>query len=114
MKSNRLLFLLPLLTLCAMAGFFGWALVFIYYSKSELLTSNMMIVSIGWYYRRSSWARALRLLTLCYVGNALGGLFIAVTLLLPRGIIGTLQHWHERRVEKKIVAVPESAPSAAE
>ena len=26
---------------------FGWALVFIYYSKSELLTSNMMIVSIG-------------------------------------------------------------------
>jgi urea transport system permease protein len=43
----------------------------------------------------------------------LGGLFIAVTLLLPRGIIGTLQYWHERRVEKKIVAVPESAPSAA-
>jgi urea transport system permease protein len=44
----------------------------------------------------------------------LGGLFIAVTLLLPRGIIGTLQYWHERRTEKKIVAVPESAPSAAE
>ena len=44
----------------------------------------------------------------------LGGLFIAVTLLLPRGIIGTLQHWHERRVEKKLVAVPELAPSAAE
>ena len=44
----------------------------------------------------------------------LGGLFIAVTLLLPRGIIGTLQYWHEWRTEKKIVAVPESAPSAAE
>jgi len=44
----------------------------------------------------------------------LGGLFIAVTLLLPRGIIGTVQYWHERRVDKKIVAVPESAPSAAE
>ena len=44
----------------------------------------------------------------------LGGLFIAVTLLLPRGIIGTLQHWYERRVEKRIVAMPESAPSAAE
>ena len=29
---------------------FGWALVFIYYSKSELLTSNMMIVSIGAYH----------------------------------------------------------------
>lgn len=59
---------------------FGWALVFIYYSKSELLTSNMMIVSIGWYYRRSSWAQALRLLALCYLGNALGGLFVAVLL----------------------------------
>ncbi len=23
----------------------------------------------------------------------LGGLFIAVTLLLPRGIVGTLRHW---------------------
>ena len=44
----------------------------------------------------------------------LGGLFIAVTLLLPRGIIGTLQYWLERRVEKKIVAVPGTAPSAAE
>jgi len=44
----------------------------------------------------------------------LGGLFIAVTLLLPRGIIGTLQHWHERHIEKKIMAVPVSAPTAAE
>ncbi|BDZ60744.1 hypothetical protein GCM10025873_05350 [Demequina sediminis] len=33
---------------------FGFALVFIYYSKSELLTSNMMIVSIGAYYRRTT------------------------------------------------------------
>ncbi len=57
---------------------FGWALVFIYYTKSELLTSNMMIVSIGAYYRRTSWSRALRLLGLCYLGNLLGGLFVAV------------------------------------
>ncbi len=57
---------------------FGWALVFIYYSKSELLTSNMMIVSIGAYYRRTGWARAMRLLGLCFVGNFLGGLLIAL------------------------------------
>jgi formate/nitrite transporter FocA (FNT family) len=57
---------------------FGWALVFIYYSKSELLTSNMMIVSIGAYYRRTGWAKAIRLLGLCFVGNALGGLLVAV------------------------------------
>lgn len=59
---------------------FGWALVFIYYSKSELLTSNMMIVTIGAYYRRTSWVKAMRLLTLCYVGNLLGGLFMALVL----------------------------------
>jgi formate/nitrite transporter FocA (FNT family) len=59
---------------------FGWALVFIYYSRSELLTSNMMIVSIGAYHRRTSWARALRLLGLCYLGNLLGGLFVALLL----------------------------------
>ncbi|MBO3087596.1 formate/nitrite transporter family protein [Cellulomonas sp. zg-ZUI40] len=57
---------------------FGWALVFIYYSRSELLTSNMMIVSIGAYHRRTSWGRAARLLGLCYLGNVVGGLLVAV------------------------------------
>ena len=63
-----------------MAGavLFGWALVFIYYSRSELLTSNMMIVTIGAYHRRTSWARALRLLGMCYLGNAIGGFLVAV------------------------------------
>ena len=44
------------------ALFFGWALVFIYYSKSELLTSNMMIVSIGLYHRRTNVVKGLRIL----------------------------------------------------
>lgn len=56
---------------------FGWALVLIYYSKSELLTSNMMVVTIGAYYRRRSWNKVVRLLGLCYLGNVLGGLFFA-------------------------------------
>ncbi|MGB7962155.1 MAG: formate/nitrite transporter family protein [Propionicimonas sp.] len=57
---------------------FGWALVFIYFSKSELLTSNMMIVSIGAYHKRVGWGQAMRLLGLCFLGNALGGLLMAV------------------------------------
>ncbi len=57
---------------------FGWALVFIYYTKSELLTSNMMVASIGVYYRRVKRRRALRMLGLCYLGNLLGGLLIAL------------------------------------
>jgi formate/nitrite transporter FocA (FNT family) len=59
---------------------FGWALVFIHYSKSELLTSNMMIVSIGAYHRRIGWSKAMRLLSLCYLGNFLGGLLMALLL----------------------------------
>lgn len=57
---------------------FGVALVFIYYSRSELLTSNMMIVSIGAYYRRTTPWRALRILLLCYGGNIVGGLAVAL------------------------------------
>ncbi|MFZ1950060.1 MAG: urea ABC transporter permease subunit UrtC [Pseudolabrys sp.] len=44
----------------------------------------------------------------------LGGLFVAVTLLLPRGIIGTYEQWRERRFEKKYAAVSATAPHAAE
>jgi len=61
---------------------FGFALVFIYYSKSELLTSNMMIVSIGAYYRRTTIRRSLRILGLCFGGNAIGGLAVALTVML--------------------------------
>lgn len=75
------------------ALFFGWALVFIYYSKSELLTSNMMIVSIGLYHRRTTVVKALRILGLCFLGNAVGGLFVAVLLRfssLAGGSVGDL------------------------
>ena len=57
---------------------FGPALVFIYYTKSELLTSNMMVVVIGYYYKRISAWRALRVLVMCLAGNFVGGLFFAV------------------------------------
>jgi formate/nitrite transporter FocA (FNT family) len=70
---------------------FGFALVFIYYSKSELLTSNMMIVSIGAYYRRIRPLRAARVLALCFGGNIIGGLFVALLVLgstLGDGAVG--------------------------
>ena len=70
----------PLAGLGKIAGslVFGWALIFIYYTKSELLTSNMMVVTIGRYYRQITWARAFTIMGLCYLGNALGGLLLAV------------------------------------
>jgi urea transport system permease protein len=42
---------------------------------------------------------------------ALGGLFIAVTLLLPRGIVGTIQHYTAERRERARAADP-MAPAA--
>src|SRR6202142_1331965 len=44
----------------------------------------------------------------------LGALFIAVTLLLPRGIIGTYNYWRANRAEQKDAAGPAAAPHAAE
>jgi urea transport system permease protein len=46
----------------------------------------------------------------------LGGLFVAVTLLLPRGIVGTIHHhWREWRKGRRLVArMPHAASRPAE
>jgi urea transport system permease protein len=46
----------------------------------------------------------------------LGGVFVAVTLLLPRGIVGTLRHWRERRRDQVAErgATPIAVPPPAE
>ena len=69
---------------------FGWALVLIYYTNSELLTSNMMIVSIGAYHKRITWVRSLKILGLCLVGNLLGGLVIALLLRISSVVDGDI------------------------
>ncbi|HOC13726.1 MAG TPA: formate/nitrite transporter family protein [Propionicimonas sp.] len=78
------------------AVIFGWALVFIYFTKSELLTSNMMVASIGIYYRRVKWGRALRMLGLCYVGNFVGGLVLAalarLSTLASGAVLSEMEH----------------------
>ncbi|MEE4023708.1 formate/nitrite transporter family protein [Gordonia sp. PKS22-38] len=78
------------------AATFGWALVFIYYTKSELLTSNMMIVSIGIYYRRITAMKFVRILGFCYLGNIIGGLLIAVllwgTTLIHGSVLEAMNH----------------------
>jgi urea transport system permease protein len=43
----------------------------------------------------------------------LGGLFVAVTLLLPRGIVGTWRHWRSERQQRFNVAGEASAATAA-
>lgn len=81
---------------------FGWALVFIYYSRSELLTSNMMIVSIGAYHKRTTWPKAMRLLILCFLGNFLGGLLVAVLVWASTLASGTVLEQMVAAVDHKL------------
>jgi urea transport system permease protein len=41
---------------------------------------------------------------------ALGGLFVAVTLFLPKGVLGLWDQWQARRAEKQARAAPPAAP----
>jgi formate/nitrite transporter FocA (FNT family) len=91
------------------AAVFGWALVFIYYSRSELLTSNMMLVSIGAYHRRTGWLRAARMLVLCYLGNLVGGLFIALLLRFSTIADGAPMAEMVASVEHKLAYVTDGA-----
>lgn len=88
---------------------FGWALVLIYYTKSELLTSNMMIVTVGAYYHRARWWRVLRLLFFCYLGNLLGGLLVAILFRFSSLISGPVLAQMEHAVEIKLGYVSEGA-----
>ena len=56
---------------------FSVALVFIYFTNSELLTSNFMYFTVGIYYRKIKYSQAIRVLGLCLLGNILGIIFIA-------------------------------------
>lgn len=78
---------------------FGWALVFIYFTKSELLTSNMMVTSIAFYHRRLRPMHGLLLLALCYLGNAIGGLLL--------GIMARYSTLTAGHVEEKMLAAVE-------
>lgn len=81
---------------------FSWALVFIYYSKSELLTSNMMVVSVGIYHKRIGWVRALRLLGLCLFGNFLGGVLVGGLLRFSTVLDGGVGEMAAHAVDHKL------------
>lgn len=91
------------------AMMFGFALAFIYYTKSELLTSNMMITSIGAYYHRIGWAKAARLMFFCYVGNVVGGFFVALLLAASSIADGPVLAEMEHSVEIKLGYITDGA-----
>jgi formate/nitrite transporter len=72
---------------------FSMALVFIYFTNSELLTSNFMYFTVGRYYDKVSWGDTTKIWSLCLIGNLIGIEFIAL-LVWSCGLLsdGVLDH----------------------
>lgn len=88
---------------------FGFALSFILFTKSELLTSNMMITTIAVYHHRMRVRRAAVVLALCFVGNALGGLVIAILVRGSSLLDGTMGELVTHAADTKIAYVTAGA-----
>ncbi len=73
---------------------FSAALVLIYFTNSELLTSNFMYFTVGRYYRKVELTKELGIWAICLLGNLGGILFIAVLIwscgMLSDGFIANL------------------------
>ncbi|EKC6402526.1 formate/nitrite transporter family protein [Staphylococcus pseudintermedius] len=55
---------------------FSFALVLILFTNSELLTSNFMYFTVGLYYHLIRPTRVIKIFTLCFVGNMIGGVIL--------------------------------------
>ncbi len=79
-----------------MSASFSIALVFIYFTNSELLTSNFMYFTVGRYYDKVSWGDTIRIWSLCLIGNLLGIVVIAVLVwscgMLKESMVDNLVH----------------------
>jgi formate/nitrite transporter len=68
----------PALASYLMSLNFSMALAFIYFTNSELLTSNFMYFTVGHYYRKVSWGETMKIWGFCLIGNILGIVFVAI------------------------------------
>lgn len=59
-------------------AFFSLCLLTIYYTQSELLTSNMMMTTVARYFSRITTKDLFKVLILCFIGNFIGGLIVGV------------------------------------
>ncbi|MEL3710768.1 formate/nitrite transporter family protein [Staphylococcus borealis] len=55
---------------------FSLALVLIVLTNSELLTSNFMYLTVGWYYRAITINKMLLIFLFCFIGNIIGGFIL--------------------------------------
>lgn len=76
---------------------FGFSLVLIYYTNSELLTSNFMYLTVGYYYKKIKITKMLKIWSLCLLGNLLGvivaaALFLSAAQLANDQLVETMMH----------------------
>jgi formate/nitrite transporter FocA (FNT family) len=75
---------------------FSMALAFIYFTNSELLTSNFMYFTVGHYYGKVGWRDTMNIWGLCLLGNLLGIVFVAILVwscdMLSDAVVENLVH----------------------
>jgi len=69
---------------------FTLGLVLVLIAGSHLLTGNMLLVPLGAMQNRLSLAEVARNLTLVFVGNLAGALFVAFFLAVQTGVVGSI------------------------
>ena len=86
----------PALASYLMSLNFSMALAFIYFTNSELLTSNFMYFTVGRYYRKVSWGETMKIWGFCLIGNILGIVFVAIVVwscsMLSDAVVENLIH----------------------
>ena len=86
----------PALAKYLMSLNFSMALAFIYFTNSELLTSNFMYFTVGRYYGKVSWSDTMKIWSLCLLGNVLGIVFVAILVwscgMLSDAVVENLVH----------------------
>ena len=86
----------PALAKYLMSLNFSMALAFIYFTNSELLTSNFMYFTVGRYYGKVSWSDTMNIWSLCLLGNVLGIVFVAILVwscgMLSDAVVENLVH----------------------
>ncbi|WP_414044316.1 formate/nitrite transporter family protein [Macrococcus animalis] len=55
---------------------FSIALVMIVLTNSELLTSNFMFFTVGYYFKTITMSKIVKIFTLCFIGNIIGGFIL--------------------------------------
>ncbi|WP_414043365.1 formate/nitrite transporter family protein [Macrococcus sp. EM39E] len=80
---------------------FSFALIFIIFTYSELLTSNFMYFTVGVFYRSVTIRRALLVFTLCFLGNLIGGVLLFSLLKFSTVISSDMLALMHTTVEKK-------------